>query len=120
MKERKCNPCGESSPYWKWVESSGKHFKDCETNECKAANPDILEFKEKSYTGMELEAILEILDEGGEQILSDKQKIAFQLVVREGLSYGEAASKMRLKKQTVHEYVKSASKKLYRLTLTKL
>jgi DNA-directed RNA polymerase specialized sigma24 family protein len=68
----------------------------------------------------ELEAILEIIDQGGEKVLSQREKKAFQLVVREGLSYRKAAAKMGCSFHSVEQYVKRAAVKLRKLCQTKL
>lgn len=51
--------------------------------------------------------ILEALD-----VLSEKEREAFLMVVGEGLSYGETAKYMGVKKATVQEYVRRAKEKI--------
>jgi len=74
----------------------------------------------------ELAAALAVLTEGGELILSLREKQAFQLVVREGVSYG-AASKIMSKgsrrpfsKSAVQMSVKRAGAKLQKLCAARL
>lgn len=120
MKTKKVRPCGESSPYWDYVRASGRNSLPDEIHEPLAANLDQLPEKISKFLPLELEAILEILDEGGEQILSPREKSAFQLVVREGISYREAARKMGCSFHSVEQYVKRAALKLRKLCQTKL
>lgn len=83
------------------------------------ANPDQLAAAEPEIQLEELIAILSVLDDGGEKILTPKQRRAFQLVVREGLSTRDAAKKMRCSYQNVQQFVESAAVKLRKLTLSK-
>jgi len=74
----------------------------------------------------ELAAAIAVLTEGGELILSLREKQAFQLVVREGISYSAAAKVMSkggrrvISKSAVQIYVKRAGAKLQKLCAAKL
>lgn len=87
-------------------------------NETLEANPDQIAV-EPTVQSEELIAILSVLDEGGEKVLTKKQRRAFQLVVREGMSTRDAAKRMHCKYQTVQGFVQSAAVKLRKLTLSK-
>jgi DNA-directed RNA polymerase specialized sigma24 family protein len=83
------------------------------------ANPDLLPMIDEEERSEELLAILSVLDDGGEQILTPRERRAFQLVVREGLSERIAAKKMNCKQATIQEFVCKAAVKLRKLTLSK-
>lgn len=127
-----CKPCGESSPYQDWVASKGytltdegrekfiahnKHNKFLEA--VAVCDPDTLEAPEVKQAEPLLQAILDVLDEGGEQVLTKKQQKAFQLLVREGLSYRATARQMRVSVRAVQDLVAAGAKKLRILALTK-
>jgi DNA-directed RNA polymerase specialized sigma24 family protein len=107
MRVNKCKPCGESSPYWNWVTDHEAGDSDY------IATPDV-----KAVDPL-LQSILDVLDEGGEQVLTPRQRKAFQLVVREGLSYRQAAKAMRVGVNAVYELVQAGARKLRILALTK-
>lgn len=107
MRVNKCKPCGSTSPYWNWIEEHEGYDSDSMA----APQPKRIEPL--------LQAILDVLDEGGEKILTRQQKKAFQLVVREGFTYRAAAKEMRIKESSVYEFVQAAAKKLRVLALTK-
>lgn len=83
------------------------------------ANPDLLAAPE-IIQSEELRAILEVIDDGGEKVLTKKQQKAFQLVVREGKSLRTAAKKMHCSHEMVNQFLKAGVVKLRKLTLTKL
>jgi DNA-directed RNA polymerase specialized sigma24 family protein len=132
-KEQKCKPCGESSPYREWVDKYGfaidpgrdrdEHMERKLPIRLREAiakgDPDTLAVPEPENVDSLLQAILDVLDEGGEQVLTTKQRWAFQLIVREGLSYRETARKMRISVTAVVNLVKAGAKKLRILALTK-
>ena len=107
MRVNKCKPCGSSSPYWNWVEEN------------EAYDSDSIAAPEPKKVEPLLQAILDVLDEGGEKVLTKQQKRAFQLVVREGLTYRAAAKEMKIKESSVYEFVQAGAKKLRILALTK-
>ena len=108
MRTNKCKPCGESSPYWNWVDDNA------------TGDPDYVGVEDSKGADPLLQSVLDTLDEGGEQVLTKKQRIAFQLVVREGMTYRAAARTMRIPVSYAHDLVKAGAKKLRILSLTKL
>lgn len=120
MKSKNVKPCGEASPYWNWVYKFGRQTAEGDWEEFRAANMDTVAAPEAPSLSPELYAILEVIDEGGEQILSKREKTAFTMVVREGLSFRHAARKMGCSFHSVEQYVKRAAVKLRKLCQTKL
>jgi predicted DNA-binding protein (UPF0251 family) len=98
--------------FWSSLSSSGK-------KESYQNNPDLIA-EVCCVMPEELIAILEVLDEGGERILTPKQRRAFQLVIRENYTERAAAIKMKCDESTVREHVTAAAKKLRSLCQTKL
>lgn len=103
-----------SVDYWDYVRRSKN------MQESKLANPDLVEEHTGPEKSEELLAIIAVLDEGGEKILTKRQRRAFQLVVREGKSLREAAKKMHCSYEMVRQFIKSGAVNLRKLTLTKL
>lgn len=83
------------------------------------SNPDLLGNTENTQSE-ELIAILTALDEGGEQVLTRKQRRAFQLVVRENKTEVEAAKMMNCSPSTLRGHVQDGAKKLRMLCQTEL
>jgi DNA-directed RNA polymerase specialized sigma24 family protein len=106
------------SPYWNYIKKN-------HCGEPVEANPDSIPVSEPVPSD-ELQAVLDVLDEGGEQVLSPREKDAFQLVAREGRTYGEAATIMsttygkRISRAALQMYVKRASVKIRKLCASKL
>lgn len=84
------------------------------------AEPDTTTSLPTVYESEELKAALEVLDEGGESVLTPIQRQAFQMVVREGLPFDYVASELGVSIRTVRTHVSRAGKKLYKLCRTKL
>lgn len=61
--------------YWDYIE------KKQNSNEPALANPDLLPMPEEPEKSEELLAITEVLDQGGEKILTKRQRRAFQLEI---------------------------------------
>jgi DNA-directed RNA polymerase specialized sigma24 family protein len=131
-KEIRCKPCGGSSPYFDWIERQGflhwsssqqdlhgKHLTSHIREVIAKGEPDTLAAPEEQTKEPLLEAILEVLDDGGEKVLTPKQQKAFQLIVREGVSYRATARKLRISVNAVADLVKAGAKKLRILALTK-
>lgn len=131
-KEIRCKPCRGRSPYQDWIQTYGfvlegelrekflqngigRHLID----EIAKGDPDSIATVESQYIDSLLQAILDVLDEGGEQVLTPKQRRAFQLIVREGVSYRQTARMMRINVNAVQDLVKAGAKKLRILALTK-
>jgi len=107
--------------YWEYANSQGSqqlHRDSGEENPF--ANPDVLAEPNESVKSEELLAIISVLDEGGEKILTKRQRKAFQLVVREGKSLREAGKKMHCSYEMVRQFIKSGAVNLRKLTLTKM
>ena len=131
-KEIRCKPCGGSSPYFDWIERQGflhwsssqqdlhgRHLTSHIREVIAKGEPDTLPAPEPQPKEPLLEAILEVLDDGGEKVLTPKQKKAFQLIVREGVSYRKAAKILRVSIGAVQCLVAAGAKKLRILALTK-
>lgn len=94
-----------SSPYNDWVEENGVE-PELEAARLTEAQNDLLT------------DVLEALNAGAERKLSNQERRAFQLIVREGMSYTRAASIMAedtgrsVSKAAVQMYVKRAAKKI--------
>ena len=101
----------ERSPYRDYVESEGE--------ESFLANPDLLP-EPVIIQSDELEAILEVLNEGGLQVLSPREQEAFQLGVVEELPEREGADKMNVSRGAFRRYVERGAKKLKNLCRPKL
>lgn len=119
IKSKSCKPCGESSPYWDYVTNSRENFYDGTIKEPIEANPEI-ETETPIIKDPLLDAILEVLDEGGEQVLSKREKEVFQLLVREGLSQEKTAKKLGISRRACREHVKRIASKMRRLCSPKL
>lgn len=100
--------------YWDFVANS----KDGGENVL--ANPDSLPEKQEEAKSEQLLAIIAVIDEGGEKILTKRQRRAFQLVVREGKSLREAAKKMKCSYENVRQFLVAGAVKLRKLSLTKM
>jgi DNA-directed RNA polymerase specialized sigma24 family protein len=97
LDEKKCQPCGEQSPYWSWM-AGGRE-------------PEVEAPTEPPHDP-QLDSVMDALNNGAEDLMSTKERQAFQLVIREGLTYSQAAKTMRVKSPTVHKLVERAAKKL--------
>ncbi len=106
------NSKGGYKNYTDWREASGKE-------EPMEAEPDNLPGIDP-YEGEELKAIVAVLNEGGLDILTPKQREIFQLVVVEGKSLGEAAQILQLSKPAIQQRLNLAAKKLRIICYTKL
>lgn len=100
--------------YWDYVEKSPLQQENA------LSNPDLCAMPESALPSEEQTAILAILDEGGEQILTKREHRAFQLVVRQGLTEREAAKRMGCTFQSVQVFVRRAGVKLRKLCLSKM
>jgi|WetSurMetagenome_2_1015567.scaffolds.fasta_scaffold659866_2 hypothetical protein len=102
-----------SKDYWQYV-GNGE-----DQREHPLANPDSIAAPEEEERSEELLAILAVLDEGGENVLTKRERRAFQLIVREALPERVAAKKMHCAQSTIQEFVCKAAVKLRKLTLSK-
>lgn len=68
----------------------------------------------------ELKAIIQVLNEGGLDTLTIRQKRAFKLVMLQGMSYRQAATRMGIGWTSVEDHVKAAAKKLRKLCEDKI
>jgi hypothetical protein len=138
MRVKKSKPCGGRSPYQDWIEKQGfllspGEFLDEDNPELLNAkhlkmriaqgNPDILDEKDEMFPSSLpselLEATLEVLDDGGEKVLTPPQRKAFQLVVREGWSLRVAAKMMGIRTNGLIKHLKAGSKKIRALVASK-
>lgn len=92
-------PCGERSPYWSWMAVGNAEEVDSIESNDKVLDP-------------QLESVMDALNNGAEDLMSPRERKAFQLVVREGKTFSQAAKSMRLKSPSVHKLVERAAKKL--------
>lgn len=102
----------EFKDYTEW-----KELNDDSVNQ--QAEPELIAEPVKQASP-ELDLILQVLEEGGENKLPDMQRRIFQLVVREGRSIQDAASQLGIAKGTAQTHLRRAAKKLKALCLTKL
>lgn len=100
VKEVRSKPCGEKSPYWSWMEMTA------------AKEIDDIPAPAKPVYDAQLDSVLEALNDGAEDLMTAKERKAFQLIAREGKTYTMAAKTMRLPRGAVQQLVKRASKKL--------
>lgn len=100
LDEKKMRPCGERSPYWTWMAGSD------------AKEVDRLEAPAEPIYDAQLDSVMEALNNGAEDLMSTKERKAFQLVIREGQTFAQAAKHMKVKAPTVHKLVERAAKKL--------
>ncbi len=102
-----------SSPYHAWIEQHGAPEEQPALPMPESADDDLLG------------DVLEALDAGIERKLSNQERRAFQLVVREGMSLEKAAKiiardvKHSVSKAAVQIYVKRAAKKIRDFVLRK-
>jgi len=100
VKEVRAKPCGEKSPYWSWMEMTAAKEID-----------DIPAPSEPVYDA-QLDSVLEALNDGAEDVMTAKERKAFQLIVREGKTYTVVAKLMHLPRGAVQQLVTRAAKKL--------
>lgn len=100
LEERTIQPCGERSPYWAWMGLSN------------ASEVDSIPAPDDTPFDPQLDSVMEALNNGAEDLMSSKERKAFQLVVREGLSFTQASKIMKVKSPTVHKLVERAARKL--------
>lgn len=96
------------------------HVRSKEGIESPLGNPDLLPEGTEPEKSEELLAIIAVLDQGGEAVLTKRQRRAFQLVAREGKTLRQAAKKMKCSHVNVKLFLVAGAVKLRKLTLTKL
>lgn len=108
------------SPYWDWCQ---RHCPtDDEGNIVEPRGGNLSQFPEPEIRDKseELQAIVAVLNEGGLDGLTVRQRRAFRLVAIQGLTYREAGQRMGISAETVHEHVKAAGVKLRKLCEDKI
>lgn len=106
------------SPYWDWVNQHASKTGDGDMLEPVEANPDSI----AAYVNDndKLQAAITVLQEGGESVLSPREKEVFQFVVREGKSMRDVAKQLSVSPMTVSRALKTLGSKLKRLCAAKL
>lgn len=136
MPNEKCDPCGDrkdpsdvrrvypyekkNSPYWSWALKHARTDEYGNVIEPYAANPSQFAEPPEHIQSDELQAIREVLDEGGLDRLTTRQRRAFKLVLIEGLSYRKAGRRMAISAQTVREHVLAAGKRFKKMCEDKI
>lgn len=105
----------DHSPYWAWGHRMGRTDEFGAFIEPLPANVDQLSEKSESEDTEEMAAIKHVINSGGLDKLSVRQRRAFKLVLLQGLTYAQAARRMGISAMTVHEHVKAAGKKIRKL-----
>lgn len=102
--------------YWRWCEKHCPVGEFDKVIEPRGANPDQFNRERESLEdGEMLAAVKHVLNTGGLQKLSTRQRRVFKLVLIEGMTYAEAGKRMSISPMTVHEHVRAAGKKLKKL-----
>lgn len=84
------------------------------------ANPDRLPAPADFDKSPELQAAVEVLNEGGLQVLTERQRQVFQGVVLQGLSLRRVARALGISHQVAGDHLRTAGKKLRLLCQPKL
>jgi RNA polymerase sigma factor (sigma-70 family) len=108
------------SPYWEWCQRHCPADEDGRLIEPRGGNPAQFPEPAEQDQSDELKAVIEVLNEGGLDKLTVRQRRAFRLVAIQGLTYREAASRMGISAETVYEHVKAAGAKLKKLCEDKI
>lgn len=103
------------SPYWEWTHRHCPTDGEGRTVEPRGANPSQFPEAVEQDQSDELKAALAVLNEGGLEKLTVRQRRAFRLVVIQGLSLRKAARQMNISAVTVWEHVREAGKRLKKL-----
>ena len=109
-----------TSPYWDWTLRNRPYDDTGTPIEIVNANPDRLPAKVEPEKSEELKAAIEVLNEGGLQVLTNRQRMVFTMVVMQGLSLRAAARIMGISHQVAGEHLVAAGKKLRGLCRPKL
>lgn len=128
MTKKNLDPCGrrrdpwdvrkvyryekKNGPYWSWVDRHSRPDEFGNAVEPAGAAPDRFIGPDTGAPSDELRAVIEVLDEGGLDRLTVRQRRAFKLVLIAGMTYAEAARRMGIRPQTVREHVLAAGKKV--------
>lgn len=135
-KEKFNDPCGKrkdphdvkeaypkgraSRSYWDWCE---RHCPTDDTGriiEPRGGNPAQFPEATEEDRSDELKAIVEVLNDGGLEKLSVRQRRAFRLVAIQGLTYAAAGKQMNISAMTVYEHVRAAGVRLKKLCEDKI
>lgn len=114
VREARPNEKGRSA-YWEWCQRHCPTDDEGRIIEPRGANPSQFPESEEQDQSDELKAVIEVLNEGGLDKLTLRQRRAFRLVAIQGLTYREAASRMGISAETVYEHVKAAGARLRKL-----
>jgi DNA-directed RNA polymerase specialized sigma24 family protein len=111
VKHQKLSDSRSRLDYWGYISKNVR-------SEAAQANPDSLACEDKAISD-ELDVALRALNAKAELLLTKKQRRAFQLVVREGITERDAAKKMACTYQAVQSLVKGAAVKIRKFILLK-
>ena len=106
---------GDHSPYWAWARKQARVDEFGNIIEPLAANVDQVADREPPEPSEEMEAISHVLNNGGLDKLTVRQKRAFRLVMLQGLTFREAGRIMSIRPQTVQEHVAAAACRLKKM-----
>lgn len=108
------------SPYWEWSFKHCPADEDGRIIEPRGGNPSQFPEAVEAERSDELKAIVDVLNEGGLDKLTVRQRRAFRFVAIQGLTYREAGKRMSISAETVYEHVKAAGRKLKKLCEDKI
>lgn len=108
------------SPYWEWCYRNSPTDDVGRIVEPQGGNPEQFPEATEPEQSDELKAAIEVLNEGGLDRLTVRQRRAFRLVVIQGLSLRDAAKRMNINPMTVWEHVEAAGKRLKKLCEDKI
>lgn len=111
VKHQKLSTVRSKLDYW-------KHLSKFSKIETVQGNPDLVENSAEEASD-ELSILLHAINDGVEKLLTKKQRRAFQLIVREGITERQAAKKMRCSYQAIQSLVKSSAVKIRKYVLLK-
>lgn len=103
------------NPYWEWCQKHCPTDTEGRLIEPRGGNPSQFPEPTEPDQSDELKAALDVLNNGGLEQLTTRQRRAFRLVVIQGLSLREAGRIMAIHPSTVEEHVQAAGKVLKRL-----
>lgn len=108
------------SPYWEWCRRHSPTDDTGRLREPSGGDPSQFAEAIEETRSDEMQAIVDVLNEGGLESLTVRQRRAAKLVLIEGMTYRQASRRMGISAMAVHGHVRSAGKKLRKLCEEKL
>ena len=90
------------------------------SDEARLANPDLVESPEKPLETPEMTAVREMMEDGVERLLTPAQLVVYRLLIEDGLSMEDTASKLGVSKGAIQSRFELVKKKLRKMCYTKL